>query len=403
MNKRNSNLSVFVFYTLIIMTVLFLILNCLTSGLLAKYISTDSLNETVTVASWEIDFEDNDELNTNIPSTHLENGSKGEWALDIINKSEVTAKMSENSSVKLRLYSPSFHSDHHHDEWDFLHDANGDVIDNPINFKIYAYNCSLDVLEENYLRDGVFDNSVQLEGMNVQQILILDTDITNIEFEMILVKDLICYEAVIEIGNLGEGFVLEHTDGSMCMRVVWDVTAPDSTYTAQDEFKSYHLIETSNYDSSIYSGVVTRESDVLINLSDESLNQEQISTAVNNNSYTIDDKSYVIVYKEYDAFEYLIYSSSLGGEAMITLQDVEGTYIKKSTQLNETEKAEVEARTNIGASNVDTLQKFVEKLEYKSYIGFLEEKAAFEEATGYLGLGLEITISLNLKVEQVIN
>lgn len=403
MNKRNSNLSLFVFYTLIIMTVLFLILNCLTSGLIAKYISTDSLNETVTVASWEIDFEDNDELNTNIPSTHLENGSKGEWALDIINKSEVTAKMSENSSVKLRLYSPNFHPDHHHDEWDFLHDTNGDVIDNPINFKIYAYNCSLDVLEENYLRDGVFDNSVQLEGMNVQQILILNTDITNIEFEMILVKDLICYEAVIEIGNLGEGFVLEHTEGSMCMRVVWDVTAPDSAYTAQDEFKSYHLIETSNYDSSIYSGVVTRESDVLINLSDESLNQEQINTAVNNNSYTIADKSYVIVYKEYDAFEYLIYSSSLGGEAMITLQDVEGTYIKKSTQLNETEKAEVEARTNIGASNVDTLEKFVEKLEYKSYIGFLEEKAAFEEATGYLGLGLEILISLNLKVEQVIN
>ena len=32
---------------------------------------------------------------------------------------------------------------------------------------------------------------------------------------------------------------------------------------------------------------------------------------------------------------------------------------------------------------------------------FLEEKAAFEEATGYLGLGLEIRISLNLKVEQV--
>lgn len=399
--KNSNNAKVFVFYTLVIMTILFLLTNCLTSGLLAKYVSRDSVSETVTVALWEIDFKGNDELNTSIPSTHLENGSKGEWGLNITNKSEVSAKMSESSFVKLRLYSPNFHADHYHDSWDFLHDANEEFIDNPINFKIYAYNCSLEILEENYLNNGVFDNSVQVEGMNVQQHLILDTATTNIHFEMILVNGIICYEGIIQIGDLGENFLLLHSTGNMCIRVVWDVTAPEGSYTAKNEFKSYHLIETANYDSSIYAGVVTKESDVLISLSEDSLSSEQISTSVNTNSYTISNKSYVIAYKEYDAFEYLIYSSSLGGEAMITLEDLEGTYIKKSTELNETEKAEVEARTNVGASDVDTLEKFVEKLEYLSYIDFLEEKAAFEEATGYLGLGLEIRISLNLKVEQV--
>ena len=108
MNKSNNS-KVFVFYTLMILTILFLISNCLTSGLLAKYVSSDSASQTINVASWKIDFKDNDELNTDIPSTHLENGSKGEWGLDIINASEVGAKLSESSSVKLRLYSPNFH------------------------------------------------------------------------------------------------------------------------------------------------------------------------------------------------------------------------------------------------------------------------------------------------------
>ena len=399
--RKNNNTSLFVFYTLIIMTILFLLTNCLTSGLLAKYISRDSVSKTVTVAQWEIDFKDNVELNTDIPSTHLENGSEGEWGLDIINTSEVSAKMSESSYVKLRLYSPNFHADHYHDNWDFLHDANEEIIDNPINFRIYAYNCSLEMLEENYLNDGVFDNSVQVEGMNVQERLILNTNTSNIQFEMILVNGLICYEGIVEVGNLGEDFILSHSTGNMCIRVLWDVSAPQGSYTAKNEFKSYHLVETLNYDSSIYAGVVTKESNDLIALDKEVLSTDQINTSVNANAYTIGGKAYVIAYKEYDAFEYLIYSSSLGGEVMITLEDNEGIYIKKSTLLNESEKDEVEARTNVGAADINTLEKYVEKLEYLSYIDFLEEKVAFEEATGYLGLGLEIRISLNLKVEQV--
>ena len=86
---------------------------------------------------------------------------------------------------------------------------------------------------------------------------------------------------------------------------------------------------------------------------------------------------------------------------MITLENLEGKYIKKCTELTEAEKALVEARTNVGASSVVTLEKYVEKLEYLSYVDFLAEKTAFEEASGYLGLGLEIRISLNLRVEQL--
>lgn len=400
MNKSNNS-KVFVFYTLMILTILFLISNCLTSGLLAKYVSSDSASQTVTVASWEINFEENDVLNTDIPSTHLENGSKGEWGLDIINSSVVSAKMSEGSSVKLRLYSPNFHAEHHHDKWDFLEDDEEKVIDNPINFKVYAYNCSLEILEESYLNDGVFDNSVQVEGMNVQEHLILDTNTSEIEFEMILVNGLICYEGIVEVGDLGENFNMIYETGKMCMRVVWEVTAPEGSYTAKDEFKSYHLIETANYDSSVYAGIVTKESNALISLDKDALTEQQISTSLNTNSYTINTKSYVIAYKEYDAFEYLIYASSLGGEAMITLENLEGKYIKKCTELTEAEKALVEARTNVGASSVVTLEKYVEKLEYLSYVDFLAEKAAFEEASGYLGLGLEIRISLNLRVEQL--
>lgn len=401
MKKRSSNLSVFVFYALIILTILFVLSNSLTSGFLARYLSTDSSGDNARVAKWEILFNGDDEFNVNIPSYHLENGSKGEWGLDISNKSETLAKIASESSIKLKLYSTSFHADHHHDSWDFLEDANHQVIDNPINFKIYIYNCSLEELKDTYFENGVFKPELLEPGISIEERLLLDTNSTNLKFEMNIDSGIICHEASIDIGNLGETFNLAIGNGNACIKVLWSVESTDDSYSYKESFKSYHLIKMDEYNKNIYGGIVQYQGTDLIDLSSTSLTDAQINSYLDTNSYNISGTKYIIAYKLYDAFEYLIYSSSLGGEVMITLTDADVTYLKKCTQLSQEEKSILEARTNVNVTSVDMLEKYIEKIECKSYLEFLEEKKAFEAAIGYLGLELECMISLNLRVEQI--
>lgn len=401
MKKRSSNLSIFVFYALIILTILFVLSNSLTSGFLARYLSTDSSGDNARVAKWEIQFNGDDEFNVEIPSTHLENGSKGEWGLDITNKSETLARISSESNIKLRLYSPGFHAEHHHETWDFLEDTNGQVIDNPISFKIYIYNCSLEELKDTYFENGVFNPTLLEPGISIEERLLLDTNTTELKFEMNVDSGLICHEAIIDIGDLGETFNLAIGNGNACVKVLWNVESTDDSYSYKEDFKSYHLIKLDEYNKNIYGGIVQYQGTDLIDLTLSNLTDTQISNYLEVNSYNISGIKYVIAYKLYDAFEYLIYSSSLGGEVMITLTADDVTYLKKCTQLSQEEKSILEARTNVDVTSVEMLEKYIEKIECKSYLEFLDEKKAFEAAIGYLGLDLECRISLNLRVEQI--
>ena len=52
-------------------------------------------------------------------------------------------------------------------------------------------------------------------------------------------------------------------------------------------------------------------------------------------------------------------------------------------------------------NTVEDLSRFIEKLEYASFYEFLDVKSQYEQTTGYVSLGIECRIILNLKVEQV--
>ena len=113
----------------------------------------------------------------------------------------------------------------------------------------------------------------------------------------------------------------------------WDVDVVGGSVINNNNFISYHMIEQTQFDKNKYVGVVNKNSLNLINL--ETSNDSTIQTTLNNNSFTITDTKYIIAYKEHDYFDYFIYTSSLGGEVMITYDDVEGIYTKKATKLTE--------------------------------------------------------------------
>ena len=102
--KKSVDLTTFAFAALIIFSLLFVLTNYLTSGLLAKYISKDSSDDDGQVAKWEINFDDSSILNTYVSPTYLDYGSYGEWILDIENSSEVAAELTQSSEIVLKLY-----------------------------------------------------------------------------------------------------------------------------------------------------------------------------------------------------------------------------------------------------------------------------------------------------------
>ena len=401
MKKRTYDLSSLIFYALIILLVLLAITNYLTSFLYARYLSSDDDKFGANVAEWEINFDDGGEINRAIPSTHLEYGSNGEYGLDIVNSSDTFARINPNSNVKLRLYSPNLNLEHHHDSWDFLEDNLGNHIDNPINFQVYLYNCSYKTLTENYLNDGQFDNSVQLPGMSVEEYLILDTgnEINPLNFEMVIEQGVFYYETVVLISSLTDNFDIAYNGGRICLRVVWNVDVVSGSVDTNSNYISYHMVKLSEFDNNKYVGILNKLNLQKINLESSSI--ANIETSLGNNCITIEGVKYVIAYKEHDYFEYLIYTSSLGGEVMITFDNLEGIYIKKFTKLSNEEKTLLNGRSIADATTVEGLSRFIEKLEYASYQEFLTTKSEYEKISGYVSLGIQCNIIINFKVEQI--
>lgn len=372
MNYRNLNK--YVFIMLSSMLVLLLVTSMFTSSILAKYSLSETATDNLRVAEWNISFKDGSGtmLHSIMSSTHLESGSSGEWSLDIKNESEVDAIFSEDSNVKIRLHSPDFHIDHEHNMWDFLVDQSHNHIDNPINFKAYMYNCSLD-----YINDPLSDLSQvrEIEVFNTKE---KDEDLN---FKMIIDQGEIYFECIINVGerlNETDDFYLPMGDGNACLKVFWEVEALLDAVDTSSRYKSFYLVKESEYTTTLYDGKDDGEG--VINIAGQ---------------------NYVIAYKEYDYFDYLIYTSSLGGEIMITFKDQFGqTYVKRCTKLSSDEKTSLLAR-NKTSPTVESIKEYIELKEYHQYNAFLEKQSDYVKTTGYLSLGLECRIVLDLSVEQV--
>ncbi len=390
--KRNK-LSTGVFYTLIVLMILFVVSTYLSSGLVAKYTSTDSATDSARVAKWDIDFLDSKgaALESVVTSTHLESGNSGSWGLDISNNSEVAAKFANSSNIRLRLQSPSFDAEHDHDTWDFLHDNLGEHINNPINFEIYMYNCSLKDIDvkNDETRVKLLDTSVEDENP--------------LKFDMVIEEGILYYETIVNIGSmLNNDFILsylnEETPGQASLVVKWSVEEVAGAVDTSTKYLSYHVIETSEYSKEKYKGIVSVANNDNITLLENANVTEEVTYTYGTGE---NEKKYVIAYKEHEYFEYLIYSSSVGGEVMITIIEDGKIYRKRSTKLSSDDIAELNARSIADVTDLDTLNQYIEKLGYYQYLNFEETKSNYDKVSGYISLGLTCRIILDLKVEQV--
>ncbi len=383
--KKRKSLSTVVFYSLIVIVMLCAVSTYFASGLVARYTTSGEATDSARVAKWDINFSAGSELHSVVQSTHLEAGSKGEWGLDIVNNSEVAARLADSSSVKLRLYSPNFDVNHYHNAWDFLHDNSGNIIDNPINFKICLYNCSLEALEED-LKDDNLDNA--------EEVTILDTN-QNLTFQLIIEDGVLYYETIVDFEslNLGSDFDLAVQTGNACLRVLWNVDGASNQATTKEIFTSYHLIKTSEFDTLKYLGIIDKSTKTKINIKDSSMTDDEITSAINANVLHVDTDDYVIAYKEYDYFGYYIYTATFDGDLKVTIDGNPKAYSKLTTD-------EISAINNRTIAS-DGSKLYVEALQFAEYDSFMIIKNAYDNATGYLNLGLECRIMLNLKVEQI--
>ena len=86
---------------------------------------------------------------------------------------------------------------------------------------------------------------------------------------------------------------------------------------------------------------------------------------------------------------------------MITLEEDDSIYVKKSSLLSQNEKDALNSRTINSISTLTDLSRYLEKLNYGVFMDYLEDLEQYQNDKGYLGLGLRCSIELNLKVEQV--
>lgn len=387
--KKKKSLSTIVFYTLMTLVILYVISVYLSPSIVAKYTTTGSAGDFANVAKWDISFTDGkgDRLESVIQSVHLESGDKGSWGLDIVNNSEVSAKFASSANIKLRLQSPSLDLNHHHDSWDFLHTEEEGVeksIDNPINFKVYMYNCSLSEIETK---------------IDEKEVLIFDTATSPLVFTMVIDDGIFYYETVVNVAEIiKDDFPLEMGDKAS-LKVLWSVEENSEVVDTSSLYTSYHVISVDKYneDREFYEGLVSL-SDGITLIADANIT----NSVITNNTISEDLEKYVIAYKEHDYFDYLIYTSSVGGEVMITLTDSLGKeYVKRSTKLNSDEITILRNRTLDNTPTLDNAKKYIEKLGYSEYLRFEETQALHDQSQGYISLGLTCRIVLDLKVEQV--
>ena len=147
----------------------------------------------------------------------------------------------------------------------------------------------------------------------MQEYKLLDTQTSLLDFNLILEDGVLCYKASLNFGELNDIYMLTCDGGTATLRVVWNVTDNPDSESVEEILNTYDMILINEFDANKHAGIVNKTTSSDIVIKGQNLTADQIQTLLNNNSFTIDSKKYVIAYEQKDAFEYLIYTSSLGG------------------------------------------------------------------------------------------
>lgn len=428
--------------------ILTLITSLLASGLLARFLSTDDNNDAARVAYWSVKVVDKKgtDIGLNQGTTHLNADDSGNSFFQVSNKSEVAAMFSADSSISLKFTADTFKADTTITSWDFLKNGS-EVVNNPVEFNVYIYNCKVSELDDyltytnktdstdvknladyNALTDEqkkLYTEDVVIpSGSTIKETLVMSTTDDTLAVTKETVDGVPYFYLTKKIAN-AQNYTFPVGSGDYTFRIEWKVSGSTNFGGSYNtKFNAYYVIELAEYNNNKakYSGLVSKTEDEgnVVLVSNESITD---TSAFAETVDVLDEgvkksKTFVIAYKECDYFEYLIYTSSLGGQPTFTDLDFvyeeletrsSGIYKTEYSKLLKTSAiATIKKRTWDDAKNgsaakvsYNTIMKYREKLLVLAYEDFLGSRTAFENTLGYLSIGLDCSIVYNLKVVQV--
>lgn len=413
MSKKKYLFLVLIFVIVLIMS---FFMNVKTSSTIAHYRSDLDASDYARIAKWDIKSvsKKNGEsilldagFNDNIVS------GSGNWFFEVENLSEVRASISNSSKIKFRLDGESL-QDKDVDgkiSWDFLNS------DNPVNFIVYLYNTSAEnlltykkddtnisfkdfssLVDKTGYEEIVKDYSL-LPGVNRIEIINTNSPTFNEDYkflkkeEIVDAKIITYYEFEFTLSSvIDDTFIdlgLDDQKTNYAFQVHWEVdssvSGSGSIGTEDKEYVAYSYQEGTGLSGTFK-----------VNGTDYDYN------------YTISGNPYHIELTSKDLFEYLKYTSSLGGEPHFEFYtgtiDGKDTYMRvKYSELTGTQRETIENYKNLknNVTSITDLKNLVEYFEYQQYKTFVQDMKDFTDSLPYLSMGLKCTISFSLIVEQV--
>lgn len=426
---QKSKVTKIVFRIAAALIILTLITSLLASGLLARFLSTDDNDDAARVAYWNVEVVDKSgtDIGLNQGTTHLDADDSGNSFFQVSNKSEVAAMFSADSSVSLKFTTDTFKADTTIPGWNFLKNGS-EVVNNPVEFNVYIYNCRVSELDQ-YLRytkssttlnltqynalddeskKGYIEDVVLPSDSSIKETLVMSTTDNTLELTKEVVDGVPYFYLTKKIAN-AQNYTFPVGSGDYTFRIEWKVSgSADLGGSFNTKFNAYYVIESKDYNTTDYTGLVKNDGTHTASA--------KATTAGYSSTFNVKDegvtkqKTFVIAYKECDYFEYLIYTSSLGGQPVFTDLDFvydeietrsSGIYKTDYSKLTDAALTEILARTWGNVNSYNTIMKYREKLQAVAYNDFLGSRDAFENSLGYLSIGLNCSIVYNLKVVQV--
>lgn len=426
---QKSKVTKIVYRVAAVLIIITLITSFLASGLLARYLSSNNDNDSARVAYWNVEVVDKSgtDIGLNQGTTHLDADDSGNSFFQVSNKSEVAAMFSADSSVSLKFTTDTFKTTTEISSWDFLKNGS-EVVNNPVEFNVYIYNCRVSELDQ-YLRytkssttlnltqynalddeskKGYIEDVVLPSDSSIKETLVMTTTDNTLELTKEVVDGVPYFYLTKKIAN-AQNYTFPVGSGDYTFRIEWKVTgSADLGGSFNTKFNAYYVIESKDYNTTDYTGLVKNDGTHTASAT--------ATTAGYSSTFNVKDegvtkqKTFVIAYKECDYFEYLIYTSSLGGQPVFTDLDFvydeietrsSGIYKTDYSKLTDAALTEINARTWGNVNSYNTIMKYREKLQAIAYSDFLGSRDAFENSLGYLSIGLNCSIVYKLKVVQV--
>ena len=426
---QKSKVTKIVFRIAAALIILTLITSLLASGLLARFLSTDDNDDAARVAYWNVEVVDKsgNDIEVNQGTTQLNADDSGNSFFQVSNKSEVAAMFSADSSISLKFTADTFKATTEISSWDFLKNGS-DVVNNPVEFNVYIYNCKVSELDKylTYTKSSTTLNLTQYNALDdeskkgyiedvvlpsdspIKETLVMSTTDNTLELTKEVVDGVPYFYLTKKVAN-AQNYTFPVGSGDYTFRLEWKVSgSSDLGGSFNTKFNAYYVIESKDYNTTDYTGLVKNDGTHTASAT--------ATTAGYSSTFNVKDegvtkqKTFVIAYKECDYFEYLIYTSSLGGEPTFTDLDFvydeietrsSGIYKTGYSKLTSAALTEINARTWGNVNSYNTIMKYREKLQAVAYSDFLGSRDAFENSLGYLSIGLDCSIVYNLKVVQV--